>query len=70
MSNWEMIPPAHQTGWICPKCGRVLAPWMPGCNCAETRTVTYSTGTATNQGPSCRMTGEPCSKRRDKHDAE
>lgn len=20
-------------GWICPRCGKVNAPWMPCCNC-------------------------------------
>lgn len=20
-------------GWICPKCGKVLAPWVPACDC-------------------------------------
>lgn len=20
-------------GWICPKCGKVLAPWIPECDC-------------------------------------
>lgn len=20
-------------GWICPKCGKVWAPWMPSCDC-------------------------------------
>lgn len=23
-------------GWICPKCGKVLAPWMPECSCYQT----------------------------------
>ena len=23
----------YQTGWVCPKCGRVLAPWMSECPC-------------------------------------
>lgn len=27
-------------GWICPKCGKVLAPWMPECSCfKETRRI-------------------------------
>ena len=25
------LPP--QQGWICPKCGRVNAPWLPTCGC-------------------------------------
>lgn len=20
-------------GWVCPKCGKVLAPWVPSCDC-------------------------------------
>ena len=20
-------------GWVCPKCGKVLAPWVPECDC-------------------------------------
>lgn len=27
-------------GWICPKCGRALAPWMPECPCNDVKTVT------------------------------
>lgn len=22
-----------QEGWICPRCGKVNAPWMPNCDC-------------------------------------
>jgi hypothetical protein len=22
-------------GWVCPKCGVVLAPWMPSCDCVK-----------------------------------
>ena len=29
-------------GWICPRCGRALAPWMPECPCYQTKTVTAS----------------------------
>ena len=37
-------------GWICPRCGRALAPWMPECPCWQTKTsvstnYTYSTNT-------------------------
>lgn len=23
------------TGWICPRCGRVHAPWVPSCDCSR-----------------------------------
>ena len=25
----------RQYGWICPKCGRVWAPWVPRCDCVR-----------------------------------
>lgn len=25
-------------GWICPKCGKVLAPWVPECDCYRSQT--------------------------------
>jgi len=25
-------------GWICPKCGRVWAPWIPSCSCTDPTT--------------------------------
>jgi len=30
------LPP--QQGWVCPKCGRVNAPWMPTCGCVSSQT--------------------------------
>lgn len=30
------LPP--QQGWICPKCGRVNAPWLPTCGCISSQT--------------------------------
>ena len=27
-----------QKGWICPKCGRVNAPWLPTCGCVSSQT--------------------------------
>ena len=29
----EPITPNYQQGWICPKCGRVNAPWVSSCPC-------------------------------------
>lgn len=31
MSYQFSIPP--QTGWVCPLCGKVNAPWAPSCDC-------------------------------------
>lgn len=37
-----------QEGWICPKCGKVHAPWVPSCECSnKNETLTLST-TGTN----------------------
>ena len=37
-----------QKGWICPKCGKVHAPWVPSCECSnKNETLTLST-TGTN----------------------
>ena len=30
------LPPQQE--WICPKCGRVNAPWMPTCGCVSSQT--------------------------------
>lgn len=35
--NWYLV----QQGWVCPKCGRVNAPWKETCDCyRDTNTVT------------------------------
>lgn len=33
--NWGEIYKygGYQTGWRCPACGRINAPWMPSCTC-------------------------------------
>lgn len=33
--NWDEIYKygGYQTGWVCPICGKVNAPWMPCCSC-------------------------------------
>ena len=38
---------AHvQYGWVCPRCGKVLAPWMNYCDCYNTDCVNTSTSEA------------------------
>ena len=32
-----------QYGWVCPKCGQVLAPWMGECDCHRATNVTTPT---------------------------
>lgn len=29
-------PAIYQYGWVCPKCGRVNAPWKGTCDCSNT----------------------------------
>ena len=33
----------EQKGWICPVCGRGLAPWTSSCPCVSTRGIVYNT---------------------------
>lgn len=32
-SSYELPTPSFQQGWICPRCGRVNAPWVASCFC-------------------------------------
>lgn len=35
-----------QSGWVCPKCGRVYAPWMAMCStCGGIRDLTWTSNT-------------------------
>ena len=34
-----------QYGWVCPKCGKVLAPWVCECDCQKDDSVTNMTTT-------------------------
>ena len=36
-------------GWICPKCGKVHAPWVPSCECNNSP-IQYGTGTGDTTG--------------------
>lgn len=36
----KTINPPAQVGWICPKCGAGLAPWVSRCSCQDKWEVT------------------------------
>ena len=40
----DYIPPRGEVGWICPICGRGLAPSTSYCPCNLTRNITYLNG--------------------------
>lgn len=41
------VTPDAPQGWVCPKCGRVNAPWVGTCPC-YLNSVTYTTTWATS----------------------
>jgi hypothetical protein len=51
-SNCDIPMPSgfgEQKGWICPVCGRGLAPWMDCCPCKGSEMkITYGTSTVTD----------------------
>ena len=50
VSNCDIPMPqgfGEQKGWICPVCGRGLAPWVDYCPCQIDRNITYVSGTGT-----------------------
>lgn len=57
-----------QNGWICPRCGKVNAPWMPACSCSPhdsewrhfTNTVPVEPIQPTTQKTSDPMPKPPC----------
>lgn len=46
-SYGEYNPPRGEVGWICPICGRGLAPSTSYCPCSLTRNITYLNGGVT-----------------------
>lgn len=51
VSNCDMPMPqgfGKQEGWICPVCGRGVAPWVDFCPCTNTGKITYGTSTYVN----------------------
>ena len=38
-------------GWICPVCGRGIAPWVDYCSCQINRNIVWATGTGTYTNP-------------------
>ena len=50
-SNCDIPMPqgfGQQRGWICPVCGRGVAPWVDYCPCQIDRNITYGTSTYVN----------------------
>jgi hypothetical protein len=45
-SEWNPFPQGFgkQEGWICPVCGRGVAPWTSFCPCQSDMKITYGTG--------------------------
>lgn len=43
-SYGEYNPPRGEVGWICPVCGRGLAPSTSYCPCNLTKNITYANG--------------------------
>lgn len=37
-------------GWECPRCGKILAPWMPYCDCPPKVEAEYSSTTEATPG--------------------
>ena len=47
-SNCDIPMPqgfGKQEGWICPVCGRGVAPWVDYCPCQINRNITWASGT-------------------------
>ena len=50
-SNCDIPMPqgfGEQKGWICPVCGRGVAPWTSFCPCQSDWNITYGTSTTTD----------------------
>lgn len=64
VGNITTIPP--NTGWMCPKCGRVYSPWCYECTHCNTHTVTNPITTTGDPYPSkwetntVSITNDPC----------
>ena len=51
-------------GWICPRCGRVWAPWIPQCKCTVITSTTVTSGhsmPADSPEATCPPAGAPAS---------
>ena len=48
----------NNEGWICPRCGRVNAPWLPYCSCDDIAVDITTTGTPYRIYPSSYSTAK------------
>lgn len=58
-SNCDIPMPqgfGEQKGWICPVCGRGVAPWVDYCPCRGNWEITYGTVTSLNSDVSSQST--------------
>ena len=64
-SEWKPFPHdfGKQEGWICPVCGRGVAPWVDYCPYQSDWKITYGTGAGDNTG----IYLDECIKYIDKH---
>ena len=50
-------------GWICPKCGKVLAPWRAECDCHKKTTITTDKSNMTDTSDTPFITGTSIKKK-------
>lgn len=55
--NWDKRYIGYKTGWVCPVCGRVNAPWMLSCACRSVAVGKWIPVTNDRGGHKCNICG-------------